>query len=744
MLKPLNEILIDKPIVNPSNLIDSKLPISLQSKLAAVLDSQVYDLSSFTSYAVTDKEKDGKPANYAIIPNQYFRYVSEMYLFATELYKYFEIFEKVRPFASSLVGSSEEIKSSIRNNDDISNFFESESDIDLFSKFLDKADDTYRLGSKRLINDQGKPRGSRDCFGSVVLKEINLPDTSSGIFGRLAFDLCGSEAVYQDLVKHYSSIKTENTSSVEIVKETSIRDFAFNVISYLYKNYGEDLLVDITSSATDNKKSLPYLPHIFLSSDTLLDRQKLCAGEAQTLRFFESAINVSSGFLYLSNQWNGDDRVGLSFGSLKKYLADKFQHLSVAKKGEAFCLYLDSSKYEATPLSKPFILLAGISGTGKTRFIREQAKLTGSISETYCLTSVRPDWHEPSDLLGYVSRLSGRAEYVVTDVLKFIVKAWIELKQAGLTLQGSEVTGEQNQQQQVKPFWLCLDEMNLAPVEQYFADYLSVLETRQWSWDGDNFNYQCDPLLKQNLLENIDNKDKLKIDLGLDGCDDLWQHFLENGIGIPFNLIVAGTVNMDETTHGFSRKVIDRALTFDFGEFFPNDFNAFFEPNSEPKALSYPVFTDGRNKAELSDTHDTDGALSIDFLTQINAILHNTPFKLAYRALNELLLTVMIQKPEDVIGLQAVWDDFLMCKVLPRIEGDIDKLSKGDSEQNILEQLSGLLNLLLAEIWDTQVRPDLFQKSAKDGSVLTIECRSKAKLEWMNSQLKNGFTSFWP
>jgi len=402
------------------------------------------------------------------------------------------------------------------------------------------------------------------------------------------------------------------------------------------------------------------------------------------------------------------------------------------------------SHVSACSIPKPFILLAGISGTGKTRFIREQAKLTGSIKETYCLTSVRPDWHEPSDLLGYVSRLSGRAEYVVTDVLKFIVKAWIELKQAGLTLQGNDVAGDQNQQQQVKPFWLCLDEMNLAPVEQYFADYLSVLETRQWDWDGDNFNYRCDPLLKQNLLENIDNKDKLKIDLGLDGCDDLWQHFLENGIGIPFNLIVAGTVNMDETTHGFSRKVIDRALTFDFGEFFPNDFNAFFEPHSEPKALSYPVFTDGRNKAELSDTHDTDGALSIDFLTQINAILHNTPFKLAYRALNELLLTVMIQKPEDVIGLQAVWDDFLMCKVLPRIEGDIDKLSKGDSEQNILEQLSGLLNLLLAEIWDTQVRPDLFQKSAKDGSVLTIECRSKAKLEWMNSQLKNGFTSFWP
>src|SRR5690606_14077747 len=79
-----------------------------------------------------------------------------------------------------------------------------------------------------------------------------------------------------------------------------------------------------------------------------------------------------------------------------------------------------------TPLSKPFLLLAGISGTGKTRFVREQSKLTGSLSDTYCLTSVRPDWHEPSDVLGYISRLGGdgNAEYITTDVLQFIAKAW--------------------------------------------------------------------------------------------------------------------------------------------------------------------------------------------------------------------------------------------------------------------------------------------------------------------------------
>jgi hypothetical protein len=421
---------------------------------------------------------------------------------------------------------------------------------------------------------------------------------------------------------------------------------------------------------------------------------------------------------------------------------ENFELSLESKPSKVISISSTNSDIEAI-ISKPFLLLAGISGTGKTRFIREQAKLTGSIEDTYCLTSVRPDWHEPSDLLGYTSRLSGNTEYIVTDVLKFVVKAWIAIKEAGITLQGKEVVGEYNQQQQVKPHWLCLDEMNLAPVEQYFADYLSVLETREWAWQGNDFTYKCDPLLKATVFDAVD-KGKLKRELGLNGHDELWSYFVANGIGIPFNLIVAGTVNMDETTHGFSRKVIDRALTFDFGEFFPNDFDAFFDATSEPKALSYPVLTDGRNKTELSSTFDKNGALSIAFLKQINEILESTPFKLAYRALNELLLAVITQQPQSELELQSVWDDFLMCKVLPRIDGDIDKLTKGDSGKSILEQLSVLLSEQLNEIWLTKARQDLFRKSLEDEPLITIECRSRIKLVWMSGQLKNGFTSFWP
>ena len=422
----------------------------------------------------------------------------------------------------------------------------------------------------------------------------------------------------------------------------------------------------------------------------------------------------------------------------------------------------------AHPLSKPFLLLAGISGTGKTRFVREQAKATGQFNETYCLVSVRPDWHEPSDLLGYISRLAnhGQAEYITTDVLQFIAKAWRGIADNGLSIevqhideQGERlvVTGDRDALNEVLPYWLCLDEMNLAPVEQYFADYLSVLETREWRLDGDAFTYSSDALLKPAMINAVADTDKLRKDLGFEAAeyDELWQLICEHGLAIPFNLMVAGTVNMDETTHGFSRKVIDRALSFDFGEFFPNDYAEFFEPTIGNKALSYPVLSHANYSQDKLPSIDSDGQKSIDFLDAVNTVLDNTPFRLAYRALNELLLAVISEAPDDqdTLHLQAIWDDFLMCKVLPRIEGDSDKLMTDDSQQSLLQKLSQCLTTQLAEIWNEAegagtARPDLYREKAAtegDAKVLRIACRSKAKLEWMQKRLeRSGFTSFWP
>lgn len=378
------------------------------------------------------------------------------------------------------------------------------------------------------------------------------------------------------------------------------------------------------------------------------------------------------------------------------------------------------------PLPKPFLLLAGVSGTGKSRFVRKQAEKTGE----YQLVAVRPDWHEPSDLLGYVSRLSGKAEYVVTDVLSFIVRAWQAVEKAGL-IANNEVQGSAENLAKVPPYWLCLDEMNLAPVEQYFADYLSVLETRKWKWEGDQFRYKTNALLSATAWKDVENFRKaLKKDDSSEISDTLWNFFQAKGICIPFNLIVAGTVNMDETTHAFSRKVLDRALSFDFSKFYPNNFDEFFEPKTQPKLLGYPIASQA-----VPDEHS---AKSIAFLTALNEKLANTPFELAYRALNELLLSVASFKPETDAALQAVWDDFVMIKILPRIEGDENKVG------NLLADLEEVLKTQLAEIWEPESkRPDLWRENI-DGSPLEIDCRCKPKLARMRNHLEErGMVSFW-
>ncbi|PPE63319.1 McrB family protein [Pectobacterium brasiliense] len=632
MLIDLRDIEIKKPIVNEHEFSDYRIPKALKDQLSQVLGRFGYGFDFYTSLSATDKRSlDGinndKARNYALIPNQYFNYACEMYSFATELFKYLSIFDKLRSFSKLFSGNAVSIENTIKSNQSISGFFDNDRDITLFSKFIDNEDNTFRMGSKRLINDKGEPRGARDCFGSVILKEINLPDVSSLVFGELVYDLCQNPDLYRALLEHHKSV---------------------------------DVTLAVQSDKNDAKKSIP--------------------------------------------------------------------------------------------LPKPFLLLAGISGTGKSRFVREQAIATGSREETYCLVSVRPDWHEPSDLLGYTTRLNNNAEYVTTDVLRFIVKAWKAIAETDVQIAGNKTAGHRDDLQAIPPYWLCLDEMNLAPVEQYFADYLSILETREWEWVDDKFTYECKPLLNASVIQSLsdDKRNELCKSLKLDPTSALWLEFSKHGIGIPFNLLVAGTVNMDETTHGFSRKVIDRALSFDFGDFFPNDFDDYFSPTIIPKKLSYPIYSHAAKSQSRLPKIDVDGKKSIAFLQSLNTVLDNTPFKLAYRALNELLLSVISHQPEDEIQLQAVWDDFLMCKLLPRIEGDSDKLAQHDIDESLLIKLSRILGTTLHDIWNeptdlSSARPDFYREKQQGGATIIIACRSHAKIEWMQNKLaQSGFTSFWP
>lgn len=477
---------------------------------------------------------------------------------------------------------------------------------------------------------------------------------------------------------------------------------------------------------------------------------------------------------------SGEGIIDLDY-SLVDRIADELSTLYNSQKVlmESKMVNSTNNTFDGSPLPKPFLLLAGISGTGKTRFVREQAKRSCGVPyenapenpDNLCVVAVRPDWHEPSDLLGYVSRING-TRYVATDFLKFMVKALIAAVNSANPVKEDGKLNWKNWSE-VAPFWLCLDEMNLAPVEQYFADYLSVLESREWKRGEDNATYSSQPMLNASVFDTLKVKDKDGLDdqTGLkefystlfDGITSesitdsfktsLWNYFLENGIPLPPNLIVAGTVNMDETTHGFSRKVIDRALTLDFQEFFPNKYDDFFEPKSEPITFTFPTLSQiKRDEKKLLITAnaseieaDKDGAKSVRFLDDINKVLKQTPFELAYRALNELLLSVACFKPKDDAELCAVWDDFLMQKVLPRIEGDAEKLKyTGDDESGILQSLKKvILDAFKPMLGEELVRPDLLFKRI-DNSESQCAVKSLAKIIWMQDRLAaNHYSSFW-
>ncbi len=174
--------------------------------------------------------------------------------------------------------------------------------------------------------------------------------------------------------------------------------------------------------------------------------------------------------------------------------------------GFTFPAYRLRSYYVALK-TKPFAILSGVSGTGKTRLAELFAEaMTGLAPKQFRLIPVRSDWNDASALFGYQNVLANR--YVSTPFLD-IVRA------AGLP------------ENRRKTFFVCLDEMNLARVEHYLADYLSALESRAH-----------------------------RVPLH-EGVADLT---------LPLNVFVTGTVNVDETTHGFSRKVLDRANTLDFDE----------------------------------------------------------------------------------------------------------------------------------------------------------------------------------
>lgn len=464
----------------------------------------------------------------------------------------------------------------------------------------------------------------------------------------------------------------------------------------------------------------------------------------------------------------------------------------VKKKSEFSNLIINSAQgyslqYLTALRTKPFMLLAGISGTGKSRIVRKlaQATVTEELQKAegyegtdfandrwklhspanFELIQVKPNWHNSMDVIGYLSNIPS-PHYVFTPFIEFIVKAW----------QYPEV-----------PFFLCLDEMNLAPVEEYFAEFLSAIESR--SFEGGE--YMTDPIIKpfnsfgedvakmmvNTLFPNFTAADKNSF-LG-----KVVDHLETKGLTLPKNLIVIGTVNMDETTFSFSRKVLDRAMSVEMNEV---NYDSFLTDTTDDdlKAIvkTFEENGDADLKALLVDRHieakeiieelGEDAQFAINYLKRVNALLEGTPFKLGYRAANEALIYLQASHEFGQTDRIAALDNFTLMKILSRIEGDETKLKITDSEAdkerianagvnideakrygdfNILTALRNIITQMLGESGNTDVESNVTEETATksgEGIIFTEqekkELQSIKKIDSMLSQLKRDhFVSFW-
>lgn len=463
------------------------------------------------------------------------------------------------------------------------------------------------------------------------------------------------------------------------------------------------LAESIRNGNNDFDTALDSMFGVSLSSH---DKVKVYLQNFTNIIFDNHEMSISERANSLTTILHPDAEIASDSKRYYEYFGKDCQMQSIADKS--------SANYLTAIRTKPFILLAGISGTGKSRIVRKLAQATDDIDvfvndevrwkcsrpANFELIQVKPNWHNSMDVVGFQSNIP-EPHYEFTPFVDFVVKAWCH---------------------EDTPFFLCLDEMNLAPVEEYFAEFLSAIESRSI---GENGEFETDPIIKPfDSFGKEQSGDMMNHfeDMGFDIPSDVEHRLRTKGLTLPKNLIVMGTVNMDETTFSFSRKVLDRAMSIEMNEV---DYDGFIEGTTEyniPKLTEQNSLFVNRPISAQEVKEGIESQTVMDFLKGVNDILEGTPFKLGYRAANEAILYVAADKVVGADNLKAALDDFTLMKILSRIEGDDSKLVTKDGDK-LLEKL----NDYFANVFDT-----------KETS------KSLAKLDNMIKALKRDhFVSFW-
>ena len=589
--------------------------------------------------------------------------------------------------------------------------------------------------------------------GFLNFKLIRMSDNPEIFRSTLARDFC------LQFSADSTGIGLRDNDIVQI--NDSLRIFAFELFKYLNSIDKLERVRDLITKGEGTIKEVRYsaykLPEYFGSNalfagfDQEMTKQELTTGRSQ--RYSHEPIPIDyldERFIYFNYQWSfPSDQTSVKFEELKKFVNEVY-HLNIMhlekdilnrrtyaliKKDLSYPIvketivikeakskipfedskfksdlleigfYFDSlmiSRFLASLQAKPFVILSGLSGSGKTKLAESFAMYISESEEQWMLVPVGADWTNRDSLLGFENTITKTYSLPPYNVPKFIERA------------GKE-------ENKTKPFFLILDEMNLSVVERYFADFLSAME----STNKEIFLHQ--------LEEQEDEKQKLT----------------PKKIKLPPNLFIIGTVNIDESTYMFSPKVLDRANTIEF-RLNATDVEDFL--NKDAAKLSLEKLVGKGKDMAASFVQNCRKELDEDLIEKIDDLLIKTfkPLKKAgaefgYRTITEIRQLAIQLNQFDIEAKkerlespnfkkeEVIFDIAILQKLLPKLHGSVGKLKA---------PLSALAELCFDEgKWDVK-----YLNTEIDERELSQDLRYPLSFEKIKSMyfrlLQNGFVSF--
>lgn len=425
-------------------------------------------------------------------------------------------------------------------------------------------------------------------------------------------------------------------------------------------------------------------------------------GDDQLIDDLEKMMDIYKEYYrYFVNETNIDVKVNISNSTPltqenELNIKDEVERISLYIRSKGFTYSDDLIKNFYLALkSKPFVILAGTSGTGKSKLIRLFAEAIGATSENerFKLISVRPDWSDSTDLLGYRD-LNGR--FHVGVLTNIIIKALDNPKY---------------------PFIVCLDEMNLARVEYYLSDILSIMESRKWN----SGEIVTDRLIENEYLESSYIKTN--------------QH---RDIIVPENLYIIGTVNMDETTFPFSKKVLDRANTIEFS-YVDLDIRTESTEKQRPVILHNSFLRSEYLLLEDCMKYEEQIMETITILKEINRKLQSANLNFGYRIRDEICFYVIYNHIHSLLYFNQAMDNAILQKILPRIQG-----SSSSIKRSLISMFKICINnsAQILSYENAGVSEEMFEYINEHTNIPYK--KSAEKIAFMMRRFEeDGFTSYW-